>query len=77
MLDGKYNNLQETLEEGNEDDNMVFEEETLILYVEIERDNVMHVTYEDVDENEVDAYMSDQDCDLDGNAYDNYDDLSL
>ena len=59
MLDGKYNNLQETLEEGNEDDNMVFEEETLILYVEIERDNVMHVTYEDVDENEVDAYMSD------------------
>ena len=32
--------------------------------------------YEDGEEYEVDAYMSDQDCDLDGNANDNDDDLS-
>jgi hypothetical protein len=77
MLDGQYDNLQETLEEEVEDDDRVFEEETLIPNEEIERENVMHVINEDEEENEVDAYMiHDQDCDPNGNAYDYDDDLS-
>jgi hypothetical protein len=80
MPDGKYNTLQETLEEVVEDDDRVFEEEIVIPNEETERENVMHdqdnLLYEDEEENQVDAYMSDQDCDLDGNADDHDDDLS-
>ena len=65
--------LQETLEEDSEDDDRVFEEETLIPNEDVERENVMHVTNEEEEENQVDAYTSDQDCDPDGNI-DNYDD---
>ena len=37
MADGKYDNLQENLEEHNEDYDRVFEEETLIPNEENER----------------------------------------
>ena len=78
----KSTSLQETLEEEAEDDNRVgFEEETLIPNEEIEIENDMHgqgnLLYDDNVENEADVYMSDQDCDLDGNVnHDDDDDLS-
>ena len=71
--------LQETLEEEAEDDNRAgFEEETLIPNEETEIENDIHgqgnILYEDNGENEADAYMSNQDYDLDGNANDDDDD---
>lgn len=77
MVDEQCTSLQETLEEEAEDDNRVlYEEETLIPNEEAKIENVMHdqenVLYEDDGENEADAYTNDQDCDLDGNA--NHDD---
>jgi hypothetical protein len=79
MVDGQCNSLQETLEEDDEDDNrVVFEEETLIPNEENEIENVMHgqedLLYEDDEENQTDAYTSDHDCDLDGNANLHHDD---
>ena len=82
MVDGHCNSLQQTLEEEVEDDNRDgFEEENLIPNEETEIENDMHgqgnLLYEDNGENEVGAYTSDQDCDLDGNAnHGDDDDLS-
>jgi len=82
MFDEQSTSLQETLEEEAEDDNSAgFEEETLIPNEETEIENDMHgqgnLLYEDNGENEADAYTSDQDCDLDGNAnHSDDDDLS-
>ena len=47
MYDDKYGNLQENLEEYVEDDDRVFEEETLIPIEQIERENIMYVKDED------------------------------
>ena len=81
MVDGKCNSLQETLEEEAEDVHRVFEEETFLPNEDPEIENVMHgqenLLCEYGEEDQADAYMSDQDCDLDGNANDNDDDLSL
>ena len=80
MVNGQCNCLQETLEEEVEDGNRVFEEEIFLSIEEPEIENVMHgqenLLYEDDEEDQADAYTSDQDCDLDGNANDNDDDLS-
>ena len=81
MVDGKCNSLQETLEEEYEDNNrVVFEEETLISNEEVEIENVSHgqenLLSEDDEENQADAYTSDHDCDIDGNANIQDDDLS-
>ena len=74
MPNGKYNNLQETLEEVVEDDDRVIEEETLITKEDIGRENVLHASGEDDEENQEDLHRSDQDSDLGGNAND-YDDF--
>ena len=80
IVDGQCNSLQETLEEEVEDVDRVFEEETFLPNEELEIENVMHgqenLLYEDDEEDEPDAYISDEDCDLYGNANDNDDDLS-
>ena len=82
MFDEQSTSLQETLEEEAEDDNRAgFEEENLIPNEEFEIENDMHgqenLLYEDNGENEADAYTSDQDWKLDGNANDSDDYLSL
>ena len=68
------------MEEEAEDVDIVFEDETFLPNEELEIENVMYgqenLLYEDSDEDEADAYISDQDCDLYGNANDNDDDLS-
>lgn len=70
MPDGHYVNLQETFKEVDEDDDEVFEEEILITNEEIVRENVLHVTYEDEEENQADADTSDHDSNLVGNIDD-------
>jgi len=79
MPNGKYNNLQETLEEVDKDGDRVFEQNIVIPSEETKRDNPMHdqynALYEDEEENQADAYTSDQYYDLDGNTYDHDDDL--
>ena len=81
MVDEKCTSLQEIMEKEDEDDNIdVFEEENCIPNEETKIKNVMHsqenLLYEDDGENEVDAYTSDHDCDLYGNADHDDDDLS-
>jgi hypothetical protein len=81
MVDEQCTSLQETLEEEVEDDNrVVFEEEIFIPNEEAEIENVMHDQENDLykgdGENEADAYTSDHDCDLDGNANHDDDDFS-
>jgi len=76
MPNGKYNNLQETLEEVVEDDDRVIEEENLITNEEIGRENAFHASGEDDEENQEDAHRIYQDSDPGGNANDYDDDLS-
>ena len=57
--EAKYNNLQETFEEVAKDDDRVIEEETLITNKEIGRENVLHASSEDDEENKEDAHKSD------------------
>ena len=66
----QYVNLQETFEEVDEDDERVIEEDILIANKEIERENVLHVTEEDDEENQADIDMSDGDFGFLGNAND-------
>ena len=70
MPDGQFVNLQETFEEVDEDDERVIEEDILISNKEIERENVLHVTKEDDEENQADIDMSDGDFGFLGNAND-------
>ena len=77
ILYGKYvDNLQETFEEVVEDDDRVIEEETLISNEDIGRENALHATDEDDEENQEDAHTSDRDSDPGGNGDDYDDDLS-
>ena len=48
----QYVNLQETFEEVDGDDDRVIEEDILIANEEIGRENVLHVTDEDDEENQ-------------------------
>jgi hypothetical protein len=48
----------------------------LITNEEIGRENVLHATYEDDEENQEDAHTSDRDSDPSGNGDDYDDDLS-
>ena len=66
----QYVNLQETFEEVDEDDKRVIEEDILIANKEIERENVLHVTEEDDEENQADIDTSDGDFGFLGNAND-------
>jgi hypothetical protein len=59
-----------------EDDDRVIEEETLISNEDIGRENVLHATDEDDEENKEDAHTSDWDSDPGGNGDDYDDDLS-
>ena len=80
MVDGKCNSLQETLEEEEDENIVVIEEETLIPNEETGIENITHgqenLLYEDDEENQANAYTSDNDRDLDGNANIHDDDLS-
>ena len=66
--------------EEAQDVDRVFEEETFLPNKKSKIENVMHgqenLLYEDGEEDQADAYTSDHDCDLDGNANDHDDDLS-
>ena len=66
----QYVNLQETFEEVNGDNERPIEEEILIANEEIGRENVLHVTDEDDEENQADIDTSDGDFGLLGNAND-------
>ena len=68
--DGQYVNLQETFEEVDGDTKRVIEEDILIDNEEIGRENVLHVTDEDDEENQADIDMSDGDFGFLGNAND-------
>ena len=70
LLDGQYVNLQETFEEVEGDDERFIEEDILIANEEIGRENVLHVTDEDDEENQADIDMSDWDFGLLGNSND-------
>jgi hypothetical protein len=64
MPNGKYDNLQETLEEDVEDADRVFEEDTLIPNEDIEIE-INACCNEDEEENDAFAYTSHyQDCDI-------------
>ena len=81
MVNEQCTSLQEIMEKEDEDANIdVFEEETFILNEETKIENVMYgqenLLYEDDGQNEVDAYRTDQDCDIDGNENHGDDDLS-
>jgi hypothetical protein len=70
LPNGQYVNLQETFKEMDEDNERLLEEDILISNEEIGKENVLHVTDEDEEENQADMNLSDEDFGLVGNADD-------